>query len=396
MLQTGGPCAGFGTCVNSTLNPSRVLCRCDPGRSGASDFFDSRVEQLPDGSFLALTCAESTIGTYVMWGTVAALGLVRTKQLIPVFWYFYQKYRTDRRNRIKHDFWGDFALKMATWDLFVVTTIYWIFVIAVLAGGTLGTNILATVMLPIVVVVFNFSNYWMTEREFSIFIRGTVSPKQAKAAESFRRRLKIMTLAIHLFISGVPTLWSLSTDKSKGPVDNYEYLTIVLRNSSTILWGVLEAVTSAMVRKQIMKTIQLGSSEQGGSGSSTKDGVNSSSPTSSKVDRKVEIDAKTQAVLTKMETELRSLTRFLLFTALLYSTFLVPYLYPYQTYNIAFAIGTGSLRHCGKSFHVQSASASKGESSHKSGIVAVDKVETTNPQSGVRENTVVAVSSPPE
>jgi len=398
MFQAGtGPCNGWGTCVNSTINPLRLLCQCGAGRSGASAFFDSRVERLPDGTYLSLTCGESDVGTYVAWSIVAAIGLIRVRQLVPVFVQFFTKYRREKEKGIYGGFWNDFALKVSTWDLFIVTTFWWILVAGQLSRMTLGTDPLVTILLPLVVLAFNLTQYWITQREFEIFVRATMNPKYARQATRFRRIVKLSNLTGYFIVNGGATFWTLSLDKSRGPVDNFEYLAIVLRNASTIIWGITDLAATYMVQRQLLQTLKMHSSDQNSKDAVSTNAAAETRPASSKQTSPTktssklnmyahsDLDTKTQEVIKRMQVEVKSLMVFIVTATLMYGTFLIPQLYPFQTYSIAFVIGTGALRHCGKAFQIQP---------NKDGAVANNGGGDAPSSGGSKDGTIVAAVSP--
>jgi hypothetical protein len=325
----GGRCGGVGTCVNSTSNPSQLLCLCSPGYSGASDFFDSRVEQLSDGTWLSLACGSSVVGTYVVWGFFLFCNLVRTYQLIMVILSILKKHHEDPKRR-KAGYSNNFALKVVAFDLLVTSSCAAIGGITKMCGLTFGTDILATVSLSLGNVSFNITNFMVQRREFALFSKGSMTTDDAAVAQRTRTCLKLMSLFLYIGAVIVPNFYSLALNKSLGPIMNNQFIIIIFRNAGTILWGQMEILTTWMVRRRIQQLVQISRKPMG------------------------EADAVLIEVGTRLGNELKSLIRFFSSLGVVYSIFLIPQFYPYQTYLIAVLLGFGLLRHSGKNFHSDS------------------------------------------
>jgi hypothetical protein len=335
-----GVCSGAGICVNSTKTPGRLLCLCNSGYSGASDYFDNRIELQPDGTYLSLDCGESKAGTCIIWGLVLLFSIIRTKQVMTVFFKFYRQHFADERKR-KAGFLADFPLRTLTFDLVMTSSLLFIVAISKICGLTFGTDILPTVSVGFLVLCFNHVTFEIGRREFSIFLQGTMSAKAAASITRFRTGLKLFGNLVYACIAIIPGIWALTLDKTVGPLENNESNVILIRNIGTVCWGILDICSVWMVKTQLESLMRLTSSDNNDHNSN--DAHNRSS-------KKVELATKTVDVIKRLAFEIRSLIIFLAVLAILYGVFTVPILYPYQTYCIGFIIGLGSLRHSGKSF----------------------------------------------
>jgi hypothetical protein len=372
-----GICSGVGVCVNSTNTPGRLLCRCNNGYSGASDYFDNRIELLPDGSYLSLDCGESKLGTCVIWGLVLFITLIRTKQIMMALYKFYRLHITDERKR-KAGFFSDFPLRTLTFDLFVPSLLGIVVSISKLCGLVFGSDVLPTVCVSLLVLSFNQVNFEIGRREFSIFIQGTMSSKSAASIRKFRTGLKVVGIIVYASIATVPGIWALTLDKTLGPIENDEFYVILIRNIGTISWGILDICSVWMVKNQLERSVLLTSSDNNKQHSS-----DSQPPSSNKPTKAVEVATK------RLALEIRSLLLFMLVMALLFGVFSIPILYPYQTYCLGFVIGMGAFRHSGKSF-VEADAALKQSTS----TVAVAEGGVTGQDSSFKSNNADPMASP--
>jgi hypothetical protein len=316
-FQAGGVCGGNGHCVNSLVNPGTLLCLCNPGYSGASDFFDNRVEQLPDGRWLSFSCHCSQVGTIIIWSFFLLCGLIRVKQLWPVFVKLRRKHYQDPK-KVEQGIFADFALRIISFDLFAMSIPLFISGAGKLAGGTFGTDILVTVAQLATGFLFQVGVFDLTRREFMIIVKGSMNPIEAKKATRFRDVLKCFTLAVFFGMSVIPSLWALSLDKRLGPLDNGEYIVVYLRSFAVVGYGILEIWTTWMIRKRLRKVI--------------------------------ENDSELTYIMEKMDAELRAYIIFLSTIGVTFIVFAVPFFFQFQTYAIAFIVGLSALRHSGNAF----------------------------------------------
>jgi len=322
-FQAGGVCAGHGICVNSTRTLG-LLCKCDSGYSGASDFFDNRVEQLPDGSWLSYSCNASDIGTYVIWSFFVLIGIIRTVQLIPLWVNFYQKHYVDKKLKEK-SLWRDAPFRIVTIDLFGVGIPLFVCGCAKLAGNTFGTDILATVAMALTIIFFNVVSYYLAKLEFDIFVQGSSNPKEAEKAKRLRLFLKALGEVGYFLFNCIPTMWALSTVKSEGPLadgGNAEELAIYFRNIGGLAMGIGEVASTCMIRKRV-RMLKLVSKDD---------------------------DNAVAYIIKKMEIEMKSYIFRMCGLSTIYGLWSIPYLLPYQTYMIGIIIGLGLVIPHSKAF----------------------------------------------
>lgn len=322
-FAAGGVCAGFGTCVNSLRNSQLLLCKCQPGHSGASDFFDNRVERLPDGTWLSFSCNESDVGKYIMWSLFTMMAFVRLYQLGPIWYQFYKKHYADE-TRIMEGIWKDPPLRILTFDFFGLSICYLITGISKLFGLTFGTNSLPTLGLCFGVLFYQIIIFDLSRTEMDIFVHGSASPAKAAKIKRLRLTYKCLGLLLSFLLNTIPTILTLFTDKSLGPLfdgGNLEELAIYPRNIGSIAFGLGELWSAWLIRRRVAKLPDVG-------GANTAAAV----------------------IIQKMDAELKQYIIYLLTLGIAYAVFTIPYLLPYQTYLISYIVGLGALRHSGKSF----------------------------------------------
>jgi len=239
--------------------------------------------------------------------------------------------------KVKTGMLKNFPLRIIGFDLFIVSTPTFITGVAKLAGQTFGTDILATVTLCLSVLCFQLSIFHLTQREFKIFVHGTTNPKEAMKAKRLRDFLKCFGLLFFIGVTVVPSLWTLSTNKAIGPIENNEEMIIYLRNIGAIVYALLDMFTTGMIRTRVRKLL----SSNGG-------------------DEKA-----ITFIVNKMDAEMRTYIIFSGTIGVVYAIFVIPFLLQFQTYIIAFIVGLGSLRHSGKAFAKDSDTVAYGISNSK-------------------------------
>jgi len=162
------------------------------------------------------------------------------------------------------------------------------------------------------------------------------NPTDAEAAKKSHTMYKCFGVGIYFLFNTVPSVWALSTDKSKGPLNNggnYEELVIYIRNMGAVVWGIAEVGTSCLIRKLISKL-----TSAAGPGK------------------------KVSFIIRKLDQEMKSFIVFMSVLGSMYAVFIIPYLLPYQTYLIAFIVGLGSLRTSAKAFLNEEQAKARGRS----------------------------------
>lgn len=318
----GGQCAGHGVCVDSFRQAGLLLCKCDSWYNGASDFFDNRVEQLSDGTWLSFSCQSSLVGTYVIWGFFMLCGLIRLKPLIPLWCRFYKKHFADPK-KVQEGIFRDVPLVIVSIDLFAITIPHFILAICKLGFNmTLGTDALPTVMLVLHSLFSQIRLSEVSRAEFNVFVIGSTSPEEAKQAKMVRTCLKATGQAIMIGLTMIPTLISLGLNRNLGPIENNSITIIYLRNLGVLVYLGFDMMSTWMIRQRLRKILAF----------SQRDA------------------SLTSSLISKMNEDLKAYFRVIIVAAIFYIVFVIPLLLSHQTYCIGFMIGLGALRHSGSVF----------------------------------------------
>lgn len=341
-FSEGGQCAGHGMCVNSMRQTGLMLCKCDSWFNGASDFFDNRVEQLPDGTWLSFSCQNSLVGMYVIWCFHLLCGFIRLKPLVPLWWRFYKKHFADAK-KIQEGIFRDVPLVIVSIDLFAITIPHFILAICKLGFDmTLGTNVLPTVMLVSEVLFSQIRHSEVSRSEFNVFVIGSTSPDEAVRAKKVRTCLKATGQVLWAGLVMIPSLLSLGFDNSVGPIENNEIGVVYARNLGVLAYLCFDLASTWMIRQRLRKILAF-----------------------SKRDTSV-----TSVLISKMDEEIKGYSRTVTFAGIIYVVFVIPFLLSHQTYCIAFMMGLGALRHSGIVFISQD--EEKKVRTHEAGTTKAD------------------------
>lgn len=335
-FAAGGVCASHGVCVNSSRYPNLLLCKCDEWYSGASDFFDSRVEQMHDGTWLSFSCHSSLIGTYIMWSIWSLFGLLRVVQLLPLWVRLCKRHYNDPK-KTADGYLYDSPLRIVSIDLFVVVP-FFATGFSKLGGMTFGSDAAATIFLAMTIFSFQMGTFELTRTEFNIFVLGSKNQEEAAKARKLRMFLKCCGLLVFFCLTIIPSLSAIAFDKSAGPIVNNEYIVIYLRNLGALAYGILDMVTTWMIRQRVRKLLSF---------SSTVGNMNNSKSNSNSNTSETSVAS---LLIKKMDEEMRAYIVFLATVGVTYSVFCISYLLPFQTYSIAIIMSLGALRHSAKAF----------------------------------------------
>jgi len=168
-------------------------------------------------------------------------------------------------------------------------------------------------------------------------VQGSSNPVEARKARKLRMTLKISGTAAYLLATGCASLWTLSTDKSKGPLvngGNSEEVAIYLRNLGAVGICAAEIASTWMIRKrvQMLRIIS------GGGGD----------------------DSAVVYIIKKMDAEMKTYSIRIGVTGSILGVFCIPYLLPYQTYVIGIVLGIGFLVPPSKAFTTEKEKQAKG------------------------------------
>lgn len=341
-LITGGVCNGRGDIVH-IINSTQVACRCFPRFSGGSDFFDTRFAVPDHEEDLSLTCSSSVVGETVVWGLVLAGVLLRFIQVAKI-WQEKRHLFTQRNSAVveRHaksrtrEFRAkmrNFAIALLTFDLVVLTPVTITASALKISGQVMGTNVAVTLFYVFIPIFFQLENSLLANEEFNAITRFVPQAERVRIS-TLRNRLEGVSWISYMLGALAPTMAALALDKTLGPLENYEYVTILVRNLFVVLWSGFASVANYVVLTRFEHL--LGS------------GVHSSS-----------LEA-----VEHMRNANQRLVRMYVLISLVYLVFCIPQLWAFQTYCYGLIVFVGTFRHPGKAFKsMHTFSSSKGTDS---------------------------------
>lgn len=315
----GGACTSHGACVPAAPGLTQVAtCVCDEWYDGGNDFFDSRTSI---GS-VNLQCSNFRQGVIAIWSLILVLIFVRCVKLTKTLISYREKYRKNGSPSQKlKPFYADVIYRDLLIDLFVTPSCCVTLVALKIRGHVLGSDVGVTVLFSLTVMLFNLVTNDTSREEFRIILRASVfNPTAVTRLQRTREKLQILSFSVYVGVVVVPSLWALSTDKTKGPLDNNEFVVIPVRNIGAVLWSIIEVISIRLLRSQVQSLL---SSD-----------VSAASATSN--------------VIRRLDDETRSLYTVFGFILVVYPAFCIPYLWPFQTYQIALIVLIGVSRHTGQ------------------------------------------------
>lgn len=403
------PCSGHGVCVNvsSTLS----ACLCDASEwTGGNDMFDMRISQmLPGGERLALDCTQSSVGVIVSWSFFLLLVLVRAAQNVRALVEQCERKRPSR--------WQDIVKEMRFRALVgdLLTTVPLASAAAIMKIATARSNDVVVIGSDPAFTVLFVVSIWcglgtvvdFLHIQFATLVRSQIDLKQNRkklyAASSW---LNILTFASYGVLNALPTMVALGLDKSLGPWDNNEYIIIIVRNLGVILWQVFQLWGSRHLSGQIQAIRHFASlqhhtdTNDSSSPSHKNQSIRASGqqesvpparlatqgsstalnlPASQQPASPSATDGKLEAIIEMMDERRRDLLKTNVVVFLAYSTFTIPFFYPYQTYCLTVLAALGMLTNPGRALHsIYSASKAAG---------TLSKVSSKQQIPATRENT---------
>lgn len=296
-FSTGGTCNGGGEFL-----PEFNRCRCFPLYSGAADFFDSSEM----GGGLSLGCSNFRPGEIVMWSLVMLALLHRWVLVARAGW---RRYKT-HPNRV---WYKDFALRVLAFDSLVSVPVLITTSGMKLAGYTLGTHAGVTVYFFVGVTCYQLTVKVFSRREFEV----TTSFLPRVEREQLLRlygRMQIASWILHLVGAGIPTVVTLTLDKTLGPIANHEFAYILVRNIAVLLWCLTSYVEARIVFHKFNELVQS------------------------------LVNTEARAALERMRLGNQRLNHVFVFMVLLFGSFSIPHMWGYQTYAYGILLVVTSLQ----------------------------------------------------
>lgn len=317
-FNTGGVCNGGGLPLtfNST---STIYCDCFPDYSGTADFFDAGNVLAPDGRILALGCSNYRPAEIVVWTIVLLFSLLRMFHVSKLFREKYFKFKAKHAGQQSPFLFNNFALKVLFFDMCTVFPMLTTVCALKISGRTIGTDIGTTLLFIGSVATFQVGNEILAREEFRV-VTEYLPMEKKQQLRKLRFLLQLCCWTTYAVGVVCPYFFSLTLDKSLGPIDNWQYIALLVRNLASYPWSISGAVANMMVFKRLEHLM-----------SSLA-------------------DSKSRRALQQMRQANIALTRMYVTVCLVFTVFSLPWLWGFQTYSYVVVVSSGALRHPAKAF----------------------------------------------
>jgi hypothetical protein len=301
-------------CVQQVPNPLPqsalpTLCRCAPGFSGASDMYDNRVALDGDGSWLALECPNSDVGTLIIWSVfLVALAIRQAITLVSLSRSF------GSENRRGKSFLTYMPTRVGCLDFFVATPLLIVSAALKLTGAqVIGTDVPVTATLSVGFALWTAIWADYSYSQFGMLLRARMqNHRETERVAVVYRTVSVLQVAVFCLATVLPTMLMLVTDKRLGPAASNERTLLIIRNIGLLAW-IVALVAGIHITTKQLKSLVL--------------------PTMSSSDSAKTAAAMVMAFLTAKQLEVAKIAAV---TTLVYVLFLIPFLYGFVQYAVCF------------------------------------------------------------
>lgn len=328
------PCSGHGSCDNNT-----GLCLCFDGFNGGNDLFDFRVGKAADGQYLSLDCNNVIRLQTAFWALLLISFLVRHAITSYVAYTIMVKPLGANAEKLFRHKDGSRRPMAATWYLFVGIKHRMLHILifdVTLAnplvealcvvkiadpGAVVGTDWIPSALLGLGVLSVLLSHSMFSSHQFNALTSvksGMAGKDELEALRNRYRRFRTFSLVAYFALNTLPTMASLASDKSKGPIKSLEVVAMMIRNAGVVFWMVTDIFANRLMKREcdaLQETL-------------AKSMISS------------------QQVLNVMnfiQNAAKSLQRQLFVGLFLYTFAMLPWFWPFQTYLISFSFAFGSV-----------------------------------------------------
>lgn len=319
-IAVAGPCSGHGQCINGT-----GLCLCDDGWNGANDLFDFRVRNLGGGQFLSMDCNNPMVAQKFFWGIFVVFSLFRQIVTLYALYEALKKRYAKHTSRVKPTWSQTLREKenrmplILMFDQFVANPLCLIggFQKAIYADAVIGTDPGVTTTISLGVALSLLSHIAFTTYQFKVVTSVSSIQKDSRAATLYRRyrNFRLTSFVTYVLLATTPSFLALLTDKSKGPIENLEYAVMLSRNLGVLCWMTNDIFANHIMMHEVHNL-------------KTSMGLVSSTAVT--------------RVIAFMEEEQLKFRKQLIIGFAIYLISSIPFLWPFQTYQIAIGLTLGS------------------------------------------------------
>jgi hypothetical protein len=294
------PCSGYGTCVNTTNINYPQLCQCDWNTIAPSDIFDLRVD-MSDLS-LATDCVTPRLAIRIIAAIFLFAIVIRSYFDIQAI-----RLRIARGHAPKKfsDLFTVSVNRILMIECFITVPFLTAWVILKLATDqVVSTDIGVTVVMSVGVVSMAIGHGELQHQLFAALISGHFK----KRVENIRllrlnRSLHWGVICSYLFLCILPTLISLSFDKSLGPFNSGILTILIVRNMGMTIWQLCALGAAAITAQSVHHLVKTIGDLQG---------------------------ADTKAVLDFVKNDEKSIAKKNMVALAMYIAFSLPWLWPLQ------------------------------------------------------------------
>jgi hypothetical protein len=227
--------------------------------------------------------------------------------------------RSHKKTHTLGDYYKNFALRVLAFDLVILSPIVVIVAALKISGKILGTDTDVTILYVLGVIAFQYGNAELANEEFKA-ITHFVHKEERKRLIRLRFVLNVISFVSYLLGAIVPTVAALFLDKTLGPIANYEYVCIIVRNVFVACWSAFALWSNSLVNAKFKEMIK---------------GI---------------INPQSVEALEHMKEANKALIRLYLVISLIYVLFTIPPLWAFQTYCYGAIIFFALFRSPAKAF----------------------------------------------
>jgi hypothetical protein len=340
-------CSSHGTCVNisslsttnniTTSSSYQLLCQCSDGWSGSTDMFDLRILSTSAAVTYSLDCPINNLAIEIIWcftlatfsiryllSLVALISQIRSHGIpSPSKKHVIIKTNTTTttiKGKLRQ-IWRHTPYRVLFRDCFLsgpCLLALGILKIQQTSNGqpvyVIGTDISVTLLYVFGTLVFYYNT--------TSFTYVTIKALTRNGGDTFDKTVEktyfvaTSSVATYFLFACIPVLISLGTNKSLGPIQSFEYVVLLLRNIGCILHGIWVIIGLQLVKRETHKVRMV-------------IGIN---PTTERA-----IIA--QNIISTMIQKFTQLQRVAVFAISCHVVFMLPWLWPFQTYMIGILSG---------------------------------------------------------
>lgn len=231
-------------------SPFAQVCLCQGDFNGANDLFDNRVI-LKDGTYYALHCENSIIGGKVVWTLYLLTALIR--QAILCF-ALHEKYKTKGGIAKWSDLYTYMPYRLLSLEVGLVTPGYIVvgFMKSIDTNQVIGSQVAVTILFYFSSFssIAIYSHFLTDQMKMILTSKGLVLNEVGKRFLSRYAKINAAFSLCYFLVAALPGVLQLAMDKSLGPIDNRQYILLIVRNVGIVLWLLVQLFSVQFIVKE--------------------------------------------------------------------------------------------------------------------------------------------------